>query len=303
MHGLKGKYLNVYDGQKSDISHLRNRSCNRLFLHAEQSEETGDLQTEKEMQMLSEQRYLMILELLEKNRSITVAELAGTLNISESTARRDLKALDRAGRLTKVFGGAVVSEGIFSAKEPTVAQKSGIYRNEKMKIAKYAASLIGEDDFIFLDAGTTTGCMLEFIGETGASFVTNAVSHARKLAANGIHVLLTGGELKGSTEAVVGTTAVLSLRDYHFTMGFFGVNGISKTAGLTTPDMNEALVKKTAMEQCRESVVVCDHSKFGMVSSVTFASLEDVLVLTDEIPAEYRDIRNVILCTNKNGSV
>lgn len=253
--------------------------------------------------MLSEQRYLMILELLEKNRSITVAELAGALNISESTARRDITALDRAGRLTKVFGGAVAARSVFSAKEQTVAQKSGIHRDEKMRIARHAASMIRADDFVFLDAGTTTGCMLEFVTETEAAFVTNAVAHAKKLAAKGIRVLLIGGELKGSTEAVVGTTAVLSLRDYHFTLGFFGTNGVSKAAGLTTPDMNEALVKKTAMEQCREPMVICDHSKFGIVSSVTFASITDASILTDKIPEEYRDMQNVIQCSDENGDV
>lgn len=246
--------------------------------------------------MLSKQRYVMILELLEKKRSITVTEVSGILGISESTARRDIAALDKAGKLTKVFGGAVAANNIFSPLEPTVAQKSEIYKPEKMQIAKYAASLVKTDDFVFLDAGTTTGYMLDFIEETDATFVTNAVAHAQKLAAKGIRVLLTGGELKGSTEAIVGANAVLALKDYHFTKGFFGTNGISKAAGLTTPDMNEALVKKAAVGQCLESFVVCDHSKFNMVSSVTFASLWGITVLTEDFPEEYKDLPNIVLC-------
>lgn len=86
--------------------------------------------------------------------------------------------------------------------------------------------------------------MLDFIGETGATFVTNAVAHAQRLAAKGAHVLLVGGTLKSSTEAVVGTMAALTLKDYHFSKGFFGANGVSKAAGFTTPDANEALVKE-----------------------------------------------------------
>lgn len=246
--------------------------------------------------MLSEQRYAMILELLKKKHSITVTELSEILDISESTARRDITALDRAGRLTKVFGGAVATDNVFSSLEPTVEQKTEICRNEKMQIAEYAASLIKPDDFVFLDAGTTTGYMLDFIGGTSATFVTNAVAHARKLASKGKRVLLTGGELKGSTEAVVGTSAVLALKDYHFTMGFFGTNGISKTAGLTTPDMNEAQVKRTAMGQCMERFVVSDHSKFNMVSSVTFSSLCGVTILTNARPDEYMDMPDIIIC-------
>lgn len=246
--------------------------------------------------MLSEQRYAMILDLLEKKRSITVTELSELLNISESTARRDITALDKAGRLAKVFGGAVASDGVFSTLEPTVAQKTEIFKAEKEQIAEYAASLIKLNDFVFLDAGTTTGYMLEFIQDTNATFVTNAVAHAQKLASRGKRVLLIGGELKGSTEAIVGTNAVLALRDYHFTKGFFGTNGISKTAGLTTPDMNEALVKQTAMGQCMETFILSDHSKFNMVSSVTFSSLYGVTILTNDRPDEYKDMQNIILC-------
>lgn len=252
--------------------------------------------------MLSEQRYAKILELLEKKRSITVAELSGLLGISESTARRDITALDKAGRLTKVFGGAVAAGNIFSPLEPTVAQKSEVCREEKMRIAEYAASLVRPDDFVFLDAGTTTGYMLDFLGDANATFVTNAVAHAQKLAARGIRVLLVGGELKGSTEAIVGANAVLALRDYHFTRGFFGANGISKAAGLTTPDMNEALVKRTAIGQCSEAFAVCDHSKFNMVSSVTFASIRGITVLTDDRPDEYKDIQGILLCRNMDAA-
>ena len=92
--------------------------------------------------MLTEQRYEKILALLEENKSITVSEITELLGISESTARRDITALDRAGRLTKVFGGAVLADSSLVTHEPTVAQKAGIQRAEKMRIARYAAGKI-----------------------------------------------------------------------------------------------------------------------------------------------------------------
>ena len=107
--------------------------------------------------MLSEQRYALILEVLEKKRSITVNELTELLNISESTARRDITALDKAGRIVKVFGGAIALEDSVLSSEPTVAQKTEVQIEEKKRIAKYAASLIEPKDFVYLDAGTTTG--------------------------------------------------------------------------------------------------------------------------------------------------
>lgn len=246
--------------------------------------------------MLSEERHMMILKLLEEKRSITVTELTELLGISESTARRDITLLDKAGRLVKVFGGAVLSDNIYLSAEPTVAQKAEVNREEKKRIARHAASLIKPQDFVYLDAGTTTGYMLDFIRETNATYVTNAVAHAQRLAAEGMHVILAGGTLKSSTEAVVGTAAVLMLKDYHFTKGFFGANGVSKTAGLTTPDANEALVKKTALEQCKKAYILCDHSKFYMVSSVTFAPLAAATILTDEKMEDFKDSAEIILC-------
>ena len=171
--------------------------------------------------MLTEQRYEIILGMLEEQRSVTVTELKELLDTSESTVRRDITALDKAGKLTKVFGGAVALDHTVTAYEPTVAQKSELNRKEKQKIAEYAARLIEPDDLVYLDAGTTTDLMLEYLEGTKASFVTNAVSHAQRLAKMGIHVFLIGGELKSSTEAVVGSQAIKMLSMYHFTKGFF----------------------------------------------------------------------------------
>ena len=242
--------------------------------------------------MLTEQRYAKILKLLDQQNSVTVAELTRLLDASESTVRRDITALDKAGRLTKVFGGAVSNRQSFAHYEPTVAQKQELYRKEKQQIARYAATLIGPEDFVYLDAGTTTGMILDYLPENGATFVTNAVAHAQKLAGRGFEVHLIGGILKTSTEAVIGSQAILTLQTYHFTKGFFGANGITRQAGFTTPEAQEALVKKTALVQCAQRYVLSDHSKFGATSSVTFAALEDALVLTDEAADGYE----VIVC-------
>ena len=234
--------------------------------------------------MLTEQRYDIILKLLEEKNSITVAEVKELLNTSESTVRRDITALHNAGKLVKVFGGAVACDRTVVTHEPTVEQKAAVNVEEKQLVAAKAASLIGP------------ACMLTYLTEKSATFVTNAVAHAKALAAAGFRVYLVGGELKGSTEAVVGNQALVNLQSYHFTKGFFGTNGISRQNGLTTPDMNEAMVKKTAMGQCRECFILADHSKFGNVSSVTFGSFQGGTILTDSCPQEYKNSSNVIIC-------
>lgn len=245
--------------------------------------------------MLTEQRHEMILKLLSERGSITVTEVKEILGTSESTVRRDITALDKEGKLVKVFGGAVAKESRVTAHEYTVAQKSDLNREEKRKIARYAAALIEPEDFVYLDAGTTTAHMLDYIEEKSATFVTNAVSHAQRLVTRGMKVFLIGGELKGSTEAVVGSQAMRTLQEYHFTKGFFGTNGVTKKSGCTTPDANEAMVKRTAMEQCRESFVLCDSSKFGQVSSVTFAGFPGTQILTEKKAMGYEECENVLV--------
>ncbi|XCP84979.1 DeoR/GlpR family DNA-binding transcription regulator [Roseburia hominis] len=245
--------------------------------------------------MLTEQRHEMILKLLSERGSITVTEVKEILNTSESTVRRDITALDKEGKLVKVFGGAVAKESRVTAHEYTVAQKSDLNREEKRRIARYAAALIEPEDFVYLDAGTTTAHMLDYIEEKSATFVTNAVSHAQRLVTRGMKVLLVGGELKGSTEAVVGNQAMRTLREYHFTKGFFGTNGVTKKSGCTTPDANEAMVKRTAMEQCKECFVLCDSSKFGQISSVTFAGFQGTRIITEKMVVGYEECENVVV--------
>lgn len=241
--------------------------------------------------MLTEERHGIILQLLRKKGSVTVTEIKEALHISESTIRRDLNALDEEGKLTKVFGGAVLAEPAPLVKELSVPQKLKV--KEKRRVARYAASLVGANDFVYLDAGTTTGYMIEYPMDKRAAFVTNAVEHARRLAVAGYRVFLVGGELRGTTEAVVGAQAILSIQEYHFTKGFFGTNGISRRHGFSTPDGSEALVKKTALRQCSQPYILSDSTKFDEVSSVTFAGYHDVQIISDSIPAGYEDFGNI----------
>ena len=244
--------------------------------------------------MLTQQRHEIILELLREKGSITVTEVKDLLDTSESTVRRDITALDKEGKLEKVFGGAVELKERVTAYEYSVAEKLGLKLEEKDRIAKYAAGLIQDEDFVYIDAGTTTGDILKFLKVTRAVFVTNAVVHAQTLAGRGFKVLLVGGELKSTTEAVIGNQAMNTIRGYHFTKGFFGTNGLTRKSGCTTPDANEAAVKAAAMEQCRECYVLCDSSKFDNISSVTFADFYRSTIITDRIPSGYEDCANII---------
>lgn len=245
--------------------------------------------------MLTEKRQEEILELVNKNGSVTVQELKDRFDASESTIRRDLNALHNMGALVKVFGGAVKAESKIQVKEERVSKRKKINMEEKQRIAQYAASLIEPEDFIYLDAGTTTGAMIPYLTETKATYVTNAVSHALQLAERDFRVIIIGGKMKASTEAIVGNEAYHNLQKYNFTKGFFGTNGIDKHAGFTTPDINEALIKEFAMKHSQEAYVLCDNSKFHQICPVRFGEVEDAVVITDRTPDEDYDREKMIV--------
>lgn len=248
--------------------------------------------------MLTEERHQIITDTVNSRKSVTINDLCRILNVSGSTVKRDLNILAEAGKITKVRGGAMsVSEG-FSAIEKNVEEKASICTAEKEAIAAYAASLVESGDFVFIDAGTTTEKMIDHLPQNDVTFVTNGFIHAKKLAQRNFKVFITGGEIKASTEAIVGAECVLTLKNYNFTKCFMGTNGISLTAGFTTPDVNEARVKEAAIESSRKAFVLADHSKFDEISSATFAQLNKASIITDTLAnrkfAAYTLIKEVL---------
>ena len=245
--------------------------------------------------MLTEERFAKILSILERMGSVTVQQLMTELDASESTVRRDLNTLDANGQLVKVHGGAILKNTVYSTIDDEVVHRKEQNREAKDKIARYAAGLITAEDFVYIDAGTTTERMIDYIANRQAVFVTNAITHAKKLAQKGCTVYILGGEFKTVTEAIVGEEAVSSVEKYNFTKGFWGANGISMQRGFSTPELKEAMVKKKSMENCKERFVLADESKFNQISSVTFAPFEGATVITTglSLPA-YKKCKNVI---------
>ena len=203
--------------------------------------------------MLAEERFSRILNIIDSMGSATVQQLMDELDASESTIRRDLVAMDKKGYLTKVHGGAISNNSNIHTQDENFTSRQMVNHDEKEAIAKYAASLIKNHDFVYIDAGTTTELMINYIEAQDAVFVTNSLTNAKKLSERGYTVYILGGEFKSITEAIVGDEAVFALDKYNFTKGFWGANGINVKNGFTTPEIKEAMVKKNIFSQMRVS--------------------------------------------------
>jgi len=233
--------------------------------------------------LLTEERHSIIIDTVNRKKNVELNELCELLDTSESTVRRDLSILHDKGVLVKVRGGAIAVDDSFTSLEQNVDEKAVLFVREKEAIARYAASLIEDGDFVFIDAGTTTEKMIDFIPARQVTFVTNAFVHAKRLAQRGFKVFLPAGEIKLSTEAIIGASCVLSLDQYNFTKCFMGVNGISVTGGFSTPDPNEASVKAAVINNSHTAYILADHSKFDKTSSVKFAYLNKCRIITDRL--------------------
>ena len=233
--------------------------------------------------MLTEERHSIIIDTVNRKKNVELNELCELLDTSESTVRRDLSILHDKGVLVKVRGGAIAVDDSFTSLEQNVDEKAVLFVREKEAIARYAASIIEDGDFVFIDAGTTTEKMIDFIPARQVTFVTNAFVHAKRLAQRGFKVFLPAGEIKLSTEAIIGASCVLSLDQYNFTKCFMGVNGISVAGGFSTPDPNEASVKAAVINNSHTAYILADHSKFDKTSSVKFAYLNKCRIITDRL--------------------
>lgn len=234
--------------------------------------------------MLTTERHNLILSMLTQKQTIKIQEIVEATSASESTIRRDLTELENLGKLVRIFGGATVPSRY--ANEPSVIVKSSKNTQEKNQLAKYAASIIQNGQCIFLDAGTTINHMIPFLQEKNVIVVTNGLTHMDLLNELGIQTYLTGGFIKRLTGALVGSQAIQSLESYRFDLCFLGVNGIHAIHGYTTPDPEEAAIKKLASSHAQKTYVVADHTKVNTVSFAKIMDIHDAELIVNEIDNE-----------------
>lgn len=236
--------------------------------------------------MLTQERHDTILSILSERDAVTVSELARELGISESTIRRDLTFLSEAGKLNKVFGGATSIKLGSGLEEASFESREGEMSEAKTAIAQYAATLIKDGDFVFIDAGTTTYRLIDFLTEKKATYVTNGVAHSRKLIQMGFTTYIISGRVKPVTEAVVGSEGIGLISKLNFSKAFMGTNGIDGRAGFTTPEFDEGQLKEAAVRNSYMTFVLSDHTKFRKIYPITFASLKQACIITDFVPYE-----------------
>jgi DeoR family fructose operon transcriptional repressor len=230
---------------------------------------------------VSNYRHKKILEMVYQRKSVSADELATEFGVSKITIRRDLDTLAMDMLLERTRGGAVsISdlgfEEIFETKDHTA-------KREKARIGEYMASLISENETVFLNAGSTTLEVVRHLKGKKVRIVTNNAACLLLELDPNVEMIILGGDYRPQSRSLVGSLTISSLQTIYSSITVLGINGVSIKRGCTTAVQLETGVNKAMIENSSGKViVVADHSKMNCVSSFLTCPLSRIdLLVTD----------------------
>lgn len=235
--------------------------------------------------MLPAQRRQQILEDIETQGVGTIAEFSKKYGVSEMTIRRDLKILEEQGHVERTHGGAVRRRA--SVIEPRYAAKQVLHKSLKERIARYAAEkLVGDDDIIILEGGTTVTTMARYLtAKQNLTIVTHGLYTTNELQPllPRATIICTGGILRDVSFTFVGPVTERFFHEFHANKVFLSATGLTFEAGFTDPSMLETQVKKAMISSADQIIMLLDSSKFGVKSLTTVLPADGAdLLVTDE---------------------
>lgn len=248
--------------------------------------------------MYREERRHAILDLVQAQGRVAVGDLSERFGVSEVTIRTDLQVLADEGHLIRTHGGAIpIGYGVH---ELSLTKRRQQRLEEKARIAKYAAGLVGHGEAIFLDSSSTTLAIVDHIKlRRDLTVVTNSLVVAQELlGVLNVTVVMVGGTLHHDTASLIDASGLALLERYNIARGFFGAHGITVDDGFTDVSEPEANFKRPLVRMCRQVVALLDATKWGRAGVASFADVGDAdIIVTDAaapkpIVSQVRD-RNV----------
>lgn len=244
--------------------------------------------------MIPAVRQQKILEMLSDNEILSTETIMNDLDISVSTLRRDLMKLEQEKKINLLHGGGVRLAQ--KSVELNISTKLELNKEAKEKIAFKAASFVEDGDVIFLDPSSTTYLMIPYLAGKNITVVTNGISHINQMVSLDIPCIMIGGSIKKTTNSCIGPITETTLKTLFFNKAFLGASGFSIASGITNHDINERVIKLLALSNSSQPYFLLDHTKFGIITLVNVAGLEEYPILIDRIPEELKDYSNFILC-------
>jgi DeoR/GlpR family transcriptional regulator of sugar metabolism len=213
--------------------------------------------------------------------------MAAQLNVSPETIRRDLVQLERQGSIRRVYGGAARARDLSRSAEPPRAERESIDREAKAEIAATVARLVGEDDTVFLDVGTTVLTAARQLPETfRGRVVTNNIGAVMALVGrDGVDLHMVGGRIRHDELTCSGPDAEVQVSSFFADKAFLGSGGLHPTGGLTDYNLDEIAVRLRMIENATEVYVLADASKLGHVALRRVCALDRITALITDSAA------------------
>lgn len=213
---------------------------------------------------MNKDREKLILEILLKEKKVNVKDLSERLYASEPSIRRDLANLQNQHLLRRVHGGAILEETALSHAKISFSIRDLEYSSEKTIMAKYAASLVKDEDIIFLDASSSTNRIIPFLAEKNQiTVITSGIQALQTLTEYEIPAICTGGISIHSCLSLVGDDAIRTIQNYHADICFISCRGISNDGELSDIAVEENLVRREMIKRSKKSYLLCSQAKFN----------------------------------------
>jgi len=232
--------------------------------------------------MFAVQRQQRITDKLKAYGRVAVADLAREFDTSHETIRRDLAALEEAGGIRRVHGGAVDATKM-NGPEPAMAARAALRVEEKRRIAGAALAHVPDTGTMLLESASTSLVLAEMMPDgLATTIVTNGLEIAHYLADRGFDVVMIGGRVRNRSLATLDDWIHPSLDGLHADVAFLGTLGFTTHAGLTARDLPDATIKRRCLGVAERNVLLAESAKFGVLALCRYADLSDFdLLITD----------------------
>ena len=229
----------------------------------------------------SYERQRELARLLERTGRLSVAQICEQFSISEATARRDLDALSEQGVIQRVHGGAILVR--HAAPEEPILRRSHEQESEKESIGRVTASLVQDGETVFLGSGTTVLQAAQHLAAKNITVITNSLPVINLMSEKeNITLIALGGMLRDSELSFIGHITEQALYEVRADRVIIGIRAISLEQGLTNDYLPETLTDRAILNAGRETIVVADHTKCGVVSTAFLSPLTAMRTLVTD---------------------
>ncbi len=237
--------------------------------------------------MLEVARKNVIREQLRQSGSVQITALSEQLGVTKETIRRDLRAMEENGELTRTHGGAYIIDGVHN--DIDISTRQFIRTDEKEIVARKCSSLINNGDYIYLDASTTAFFIAKAVMHRKITVLTTSLEIINLLSTSDVKLFVVGGEYNKATNSFTGASAIQNLKQYHFDKSFISSRSVSMDAGLTDTNDGDAMLHQIALDHAYEKYLAIDNTKLNRYSFSCVAPVSSLtgIIMDCDFPEDW----------------